>query len=74
MRITPSPPRQQDDAFERMKREADGDAGLLGSELVATGLKVALVALFVTVTVLLLDAAQPIVETTVERFPTPGQQ
>ena len=31
--------------------------------------QVGLVAAFVTVAVLLLDAAQPIVETTIERFP-----
>jgi hypothetical protein len=32
---------------------------------------VGLVALFVTVTIVLLDAAQPIVQTTIDRFPKP---
>ncbi|GBF92300.1 hypothetical protein Rsub_05383 [Raphidocelis subcapitata] len=61
---------KDDETIERMKQDAEG-SDIWGSEVFATLFKVAVVAVAVGVVVLLLDAAQPIVETTIERFPTP---
>ncbi|KIZ03778.1 hypothetical protein MNEG_4181 [Monoraphidium neglectum] len=61
---------KDDEALDRIKQAADG-GDIWSSEIIAIVLKVGLVALFVTVTIVLLDAAQPIVQTTIDRFPKP---
>uniref|UniRef100_A0A7S0RN15 Uncharacterized protein n=1 Tax=Chlamydomonas leiostraca TaxID=1034604 RepID=A0A7S0RN15_9CHLO len=65
--LTPEEERE----IERMKQEAS-QGGLLESELVASVLKVGIVALAVAVTVLLLDAAEPVIDTTIAVFPRGG--